>query len=92
MLTSDLTHSPEPEDPLAPAPEGKAFFVSVINPDNRVGILAGPYSTHQEAKDATPEAIRRADEVDRFSHFYVFGTCQGPEDLKTVFGKLEVTP
>lgn len=60
------------------------FYVSVIDGPRigdaievkRMGLLAGPYQTHQEALD-TVDAVRKiADEINVWAHFYAFGTVK----------------
>jgi uncharacterized protein YbjT (DUF2867 family) len=60
------------------------YYASVLDPEKpgRYGLLAGPFKTHQEAKDILPKAKDKAYEVNTWSAFYAFGTCRLPEDIK----------
>lgn len=51
----------------------KHFYVSVVD-GKRVGLLAGPFPTHQQALDLVDEARELAQEADPWAAFYAFGT------------------
>lgn len=51
----------------------KHFYVSVVD-GRRVGLLAGPFGTHQEALDLVGNAKKLAQEADPFACFYAYGT------------------
>ena len=55
--------------------DGPCYYVSAIDA-GRVAIIAGPFKTHQEAKDQVNAARRTADAIDPRAHFYAFGTCK----------------
>ncbi len=42
----------------------------------RVGLLAGPFKTHQQALDRVQEAREIGEAADPWAHFYAFGTCK----------------
>ena len=53
------------------------YYTSVMNDsrsDRKVGLLSGPYETHQQALDALPAAKRLALDADSAAAFYYFGT------------------
>jgi hypothetical protein len=60
------------------------FYVSVIDGPRiggeiavkRMGLLAGPYETHQEALDRVATVRKIAEEVNAWAHFYAFGTIK----------------
>ena len=53
------------------------FYVSVVD-GPRKGLLAGPYSAHQEALDMVSRVREMAYKVDVRAVFYAFGTCKTP--------------
>lgn len=69
--------------PVATA--GRAFYVTVRS-GSRVGWLAGPYPTHPAALVALRPVRAMAEQADRWSFAYFFGTAQGPATIPTVFG------
>jgi len=69
------------------------YYVTVRDAD-RVGFLAGPYDTHDEALSRVDDAARRAREADAWADFYAFGTSRvkAPLALKrggVTFGKMD---
>lgn len=73
----DLLHSPS------------MYYVSVIDGPRtgdsievkRMGLLAGPFETHQEALDRVDAVRKIAEEVNVWAHFYAFGTCKLKEPI-----------
>jgi len=63
------------------------YYVTMIR-DRRTAWLAGPYSTHEDALRAVPEAKERALEIDPFHCFDWFGTARAETERKTAFGVL----
>lgn len=65
------------------------FYVSVIDGPRiggeiqvkRMGLLAGPYETHEEALDKVNAIRKIAEEVNVWAHFYAFGTCKLKEPI-----------
>jgi hypothetical protein len=55
------------------------FYVSVVD-GGRVGLVAGPFKTHEEAQGMVETARKKACELDPWADFYAFGT------VKTVNG------
>jgi len=51
----------------------KHFYVSVVD-GSKVGLLAGPLPTHEQALDLVDEARELAQEADPFACFYAYGT------------------
>ena len=49
-------------------------YVSVMD-GTRYGLLAGPYSTHEEALEMVPVVKELAQRVDPWAVFYAFGTA-----------------
>lgn len=83
-MNTSVTHYTHgrPASPLAQEPvidPDRLFFVTVRN-DSRVGYLAGPFETHQEALDAVPQAKSLAHARDPWAVFYSFGTASLPRD------------
>lgn len=65
------------ESRKAPLGHSKKFYATVIRnpgPQQKVGWLAGPFDTHEEAKDHVERAKQIAHEVDPRSVFDYFGT------------------
>lgn len=56
------------------------YFVSIIRSPTQVGLLAGPFATHQEALDLVPAVRDEAVKVDPFTHFDRFGTMAIHDD------------
>lgn len=59
------------------------FYVSVIN-GNDYRLLAGPYSTKEEAENMMPKAREIACKVDERAWFYAFGTCKADMQQKGI--------
>ena len=59
---------------------GPCYYVSVVDQPkgqtatNRVGLVAGPFATHQEALNLVDRASREAEKVNVWAPFYAFGT------------------
>jgi hypothetical protein len=73
-----------------PTPEEEAeldFYVTVADA-GRVGILLGPYATHEVAKTQVDRARDFAERADPWACFYAFGTSSLPKNTpaRTVFG------
>lgn len=60
------------------------YYVSVIDGPpiggeievKRMGLLAGPYETHEEALERVAAVRKIAEEVNAWAHFYAFGTVK----------------
>jgi hypothetical protein len=71
------------------------YYVSVIDGPRiggeievkRMGLLAGPYETHEEALDRVDEVRKIAEEINAWAHFYAFGTVK-LKDLPYPDGRL----
>jgi len=65
--------------------DGIGFYVSVYS-NGRVGLLLGPYGTHQEALDHVPMGKAAAERVDARAFWYAYGTVrvEGPPWPKAV--------
>lgn len=69
------------------------FYVSVIDGPRiggeievkRMGLLAGPYETHEEALDKVDVVRRIAERVNAWSHFYAFGTMKLKEPINGAY-------
>jgi hypothetical protein len=65
------------------------FYVSVIDGPRigdrievkRMGLLAGPYETHDDALDKVDVVRRIAEQVNVWAHFYAFGTVKLKEPI-----------
>lgn len=65
------------------------FYVSVIDGPRtgdsievkRMGLLAGPFETHQEVLDNVDAVRTIAKQVNAWAHFYAFGTCKLNEPI-----------
>lgn len=79
-----IEFKPDPQDPDQVAPPGRGFFTSVVD-GGRCVLMSGPYGTHREAKDALKADKDKAHKQDPRAPWYAYGTCQAPEDMKTVF-------
>lgn len=49
------------------------FYVSVVN-GSRVGLVAGPFATHEEALLMVGPSRALVEKIDPWAHFYAFGT------------------
>ena len=64
------------------------YYVSVVDGPRsgdrievkRMGLLAGPYETHEEAFEKV-DVRRIAEQVNAWAHFYAFGTLKLKEPL-----------
>lgn len=71
----------------------KNYYVTVIRAPQRVGWLAGPFATHQEALDMVTPARKLATELDAFTCFDFFGTACSQNDRPGVLnGQLGLNP
>lgn len=62
-----------------PDPRPGNYYVSVIE-GKRYALLYGPFTRHQDALDAVERVRAKAYELDRYSHWYAFGTARAPDD------------
>lgn len=79
------THG-QPAAPLTQEPvtdPDRVFYASTRN-DGKVGFLAGPYDTHQEALDVVAPTKELATAADQWAVFYSFGTLSLPRSLATL--------
>ena len=88
MNLSDITVSYIPEQ--SPDPRPGAYYCTVLD-NSRVGFLAGPFATHQEALDTVPAAKAAAESVNNRAFWYAYGTVRldnpiGPGVLNDILG------
>jgi len=65
------------------------YYVSVVDGPRtgdhievkRMGLLAGPFETHDEALDKVNAIRRIAEQVNAWAHFYAFGTVKLKEPI-----------
>ena len=70
--------------------EQRDFYCSVID-GGRVGVLAGPYATHEEALAKVETAKALALKANAWAHFFSFGTLSlphGTPPLNNIWGVL----
>lgn len=58
-------------------PEGTTFYVDAVR-DSAVVLLAGPFSSHEEALRLVPRAREVTERFDRRAFLYRYGTCSLP--------------
>lgn len=79
------THG-QPAAPLIqePVTDPDRVFYASTRDAGKVGFLAGPFETHQEALDAVPPAKAFAKAADPWAAFYGFGTLSLPRSLASL--------